>query len=289
MNKGMIILGIAGVVMVFSAGAAGAMYALNSETSTNAASQKVEQQPQEEVKQNGWIEENGSKYFYKDNEKQKNWIQDNNSWYYLGSDGKMKTGWIQDNGNCFYLNKDGTLATNTTIGDYYVDENGFIEDTPSSKKIAQSNSSKNNDSKDSDTLQTIINRKPNSKEDAKNIVAEEDGDFIQKLQNKFPKEFPNATECHLQLDPGKIENVKRYCNLSWDMPDEDCYTVYINEYLNGEKGASSEYKGIYFVGVETGNIYLVPPDGNKPVYQIKNNQIIQRFPWLSINGSAEWH
>lgn len=282
-------LGIAGVVVVVSAGAAGAMYALNSVSSTNTASQKIEEQPQEKVKQNGWIEENGDKYFYKDNEKQTNWIQDDNSWYYLGSDGKMMTGWIQDNGHWFYLNKDGSLATNTTIGDYYVDENGFIKDTPSSKKAAQSNSLQNDDSKNSNTSQTIVNKIPTSKEDAKNIVEEEDGIFIQKLKNEYPKEFVHPIDCHLQLESGDIKNVKRYCNLSWDMPDEDCYTVYISEYGNGEKGQSTEYKAIYFVGIETGNIYLVPHDGNKPVYQIKNNKIIKRFPWLSINGSDEWH
>lgn len=288
-------LGIAGIVIVASAGAAGAMYALNSGTSTNAAPQKIEEQPQEEVKQkNGWIEENGDKYFYKDNEKQTNWIQDNNSWYYLGSDGKMETGWIRYNGNCFYLNNDGTMATNTTVGDYYVDENGFLKDNPSSKKAAQSSnsqisSSQNNDSRNSTTPQTTINRKPTSKEDAKNIVEQEDGIFIQELKDEFPKEFVHPTDCHLQLETGEIKNVQRYCNLSWDMPDEDCYTVYISEYGNGEKGPSTEYKAIYFVGIETGNIYLVPHDGNKPVYQIKNNKIIKRFPWLSINGSDEWH
>lgn len=97
------------------------------------------------------------------------------------------TGWIQDNGNWFYLNKDGFMATNAAIGDYYVDENGFIVDAPSSKKVVQNNSSKNNN-----TVQTIVNKKPTSKEDPKNIVVQEDGEFIQRLKNEFPiiRRFP---------------------------------------------------------------------------------------------------
>lgn len=36
-----------------------------------------------------------------------------NNWYYLNSDGSMKTGWLLDNGKWYYLNDNGTMITGT--------------------------------------------------------------------------------------------------------------------------------------------------------------------------------
>lgn len=53
----------------------------------------------------GWAEINGQKYLF-----------DNAGW--------MLTGWQQPDENWYYLGSDGALRTNTWVGEYYVDQNG---------------------------------------------------------------------------------------------------------------------------------------------------------------------
>ncbi len=70
--------------------------------------------PKIEPKKNGWINENGVWYFYKDNERLKNhWERWRGDWYYLGDDGAMVTNsWIKDkaDSNWYYLKNDGKMA-----------------------------------------------------------------------------------------------------------------------------------------------------------------------------------
>lgn len=63
---------------------------------------------------NGWIHENGWR-FYKDGVMLKNaWAQDSKGlWYYLGADGKMvRSKWIKSKGVWYYLKDDGSMMTN---------------------------------------------------------------------------------------------------------------------------------------------------------------------------------
>ena len=66
------------------------------------------------------------------------WLKEGENWYYLnplsnGTQGKMYTGWQLIDEKWYYFNEvsdgkkgteDGSMATDTWIGDYYVDENG---------------------------------------------------------------------------------------------------------------------------------------------------------------------
>ncbi len=261
MNKGMIGLGIAGAIIVAGAGAAGAIVALNSGSGNNTVSASKEQ-PKEEVKLNGWKEENGSWYFYKDNEKQQNWVQDKNSWYYLGNDGKMRTGWIKDNGNWYYLNQDGTMAANTTIDNCYLNEHGLIENTPRNTKAVASDdsSSENNNNKQG----------VSSFEEAKNIILREDGQYIKKLNNEMAKD-----KAYVKLDNSKQETINDVAG-GWKIPNEKCYSIVIQDYYNGE---ADEDSGVYLVGKDTGNVYIIPHQGCFSAYQIKNNQVVKKFRW----------
>lgn len=91
----------------------------------------------------GWQEEDGSKYYYKNNTKQTGWLQLGDQWYYLGNDGKMRTGWIvDDNDKWRYMNEDGTMATNTTIDGRYINKYGEIQDSPA--QAAQNNAASGN-------------------------------------------------------------------------------------------------------------------------------------------------
>lgn len=65
---------------------------------------------------NGWIKENGSWYFYKNDKKLKSqWVHDS-KWYWLGKDGKMvKSNLITYKGDKYYLKSDGVMASNEWI------------------------------------------------------------------------------------------------------------------------------------------------------------------------------
>ena len=104
-----------------------------------------------------WMEENGNWYYF-DTEGYllTDWAFINENWYYFEPDGKMKTGWFENSGkwyygqtngilqtswlkdgqDWYYFKEDGSMATDTWIGDYYVNTSGVWS------QVAQSN---NND------------------------------------------------------------------------------------------------------------------------------------------------
>lgn len=74
---------------------------------------------------NQWKQIGGKWYFFKANGYMATgWLWNGSNWYYMGSDGTMRTGWQNIGGTYYYLYEDGRMASNTYIGDYYVDSNG---------------------------------------------------------------------------------------------------------------------------------------------------------------------
>lgn len=73
----------------------------------------------------GW-KEDGPNWYYGNNDGilQKGWREIGGKWYYFGEHGVMQRGWIQDKGKWYYLYYDGSRAFDTTIGGYYVNNNG---------------------------------------------------------------------------------------------------------------------------------------------------------------------
>lgn len=76
------------------------------------------------------------------------WLQSGSSWYYLSPSGAMQTGWIHTGNHCYYLTEsgsmvnsgwkeidkkwyyfygNGSMASNTWIGNYYVNNSGVWE------------------------------------------------------------------------------------------------------------------------------------------------------------------
>ena len=61
----------------------------------------------------GWVWRNGAWYYYggpDDGAMKTNWAYDG-GWYYLGNDGRMRTGWVQVDSVCYWLNGSGRMAT----------------------------------------------------------------------------------------------------------------------------------------------------------------------------------
>ena len=54
----------------------------------------------------------------------KDWLYTKDYWYYLDSNGHMKTGWIKSNGKWYYLNEYGVMLQTTTFNGYTLDSNG---------------------------------------------------------------------------------------------------------------------------------------------------------------------
>ena len=55
---------------------------------------------------------------------QNGWLHLNNEWYYFVSGGWAPKGWQRINGKWYYFYDDGTMASDTYIGESYVDGSG---------------------------------------------------------------------------------------------------------------------------------------------------------------------
>ena len=250
-----IIWGITGAIVVVVVGAAAGVLAVNSSyrnTHTLQVTQLKDDEHKEEVKLNGWKEEQGSWYFYKNNDKQKNWIEDENSWYYLGSDGKMRTGWIKDKDQWYYLNNDGTMATNVTIDGCYLNDEGIIEETPAPAKTT--NETISNNSSKSTTI---------SPDRAIELIRENDNVYINNKQNNISAELGYNVQLALDYYDEDSMEASRF--------NESCYGIALII-----QGGDIE-ECTYLVGKHTGNVYILPHQGTYNYYQIKNNQVVKTF------------
>ena len=87
----------------------------------------------------GWKKANGVWYYLKSDGAMMNsgWLKIKGQWYYFREDGSMMgAGWHKIKGSYYYMNVDGDLATNTWIGDYYVNADGVWNKTVTAKQKA---------------------------------------------------------------------------------------------------------------------------------------------------------
>ncbi|WP_369901213.1 C39 family peptidase [Bacillus manliponensis] len=111
----------------------------------------VEKKDIEESIKNGWIQENGSIYYYINNVVQKDWKyieekwfyfheetgvmqtgwhKDGTSWYYLDANGVMQTDWYKDGGSWYYFGQNGVMQTGWQKHEgswYYFGQNGVMQ------------------------------------------------------------------------------------------------------------------------------------------------------------------
>lgn len=75
---------------------------------------------------NGWEVINGAWYYFDGaGWMVTGWLKLGNNWYYLNpGNGAMVTGWLQLGSTWYYMNGSGAMATDTWIGNSYVDANG---------------------------------------------------------------------------------------------------------------------------------------------------------------------
>ena len=93
------------------------------------------------IMRTGWIQDGGKEwYYFKSDDTQSSiygsivigWGYIDGKWYYFTDDesenmryyGQMQRGWQLIDGYWYYFYDDGAMASNTWIGDYFVDENG---------------------------------------------------------------------------------------------------------------------------------------------------------------------
>ena len=87
----------------------------------------------------GWKKVNGVWYYLKSDGAMMNsgWMKIKGQWYYFREDGSMMgAGWHKIKGNYYYMYSNGSMASDTWIGDYYVDANGVWAKTVTSKQKA---------------------------------------------------------------------------------------------------------------------------------------------------------
>jgi glucan-binding YG repeat protein len=80
------------------------------------------------IRQAGWLQ-SGQRWYYlnpTDGKLMTGWQQLNGKWYYLNPQGgEMMTGWIENQPKVwYYLYPDGSMASNTKVGEYFVDASG---------------------------------------------------------------------------------------------------------------------------------------------------------------------
>ena len=101
------------------------------------------------VMQVGWLNLGGTWYYLNGGGvMQTGWLNLNGTWYYLNPNGAMQTGWLKLDGiwyyfntsgarisncwywvgnQCYYFDKDGKMASDTWVGEYYVNVSGAWE------------------------------------------------------------------------------------------------------------------------------------------------------------------
>ena len=62
------------------------------------------------------------------------WVKKEEGWYYY-KNGVMLTGWQVVNGTWYYMEENGLMASDTWIGEYYVDASGVWDGQPASAVI----------------------------------------------------------------------------------------------------------------------------------------------------------
>lgn len=80
------------------------------------------------IRQTGWLQ-SGQRWYYlslSDGKLLTGWQNINEKWYYLNPQGgEMMTGWVETQpGVWYYFYSDGSMASNTNVGDYWVDASG---------------------------------------------------------------------------------------------------------------------------------------------------------------------
>ncbi|OAT81613.1 hypothetical protein A6P54_12630 [Bacillus sp. MKU004] len=68
---------------------------------------KINRSETEPVVLDGWVEEGGHWFFYKEDVKQTGFLVDGGKTYYLNSDGVMQTGWVEVDGKWYFFNSSG--------------------------------------------------------------------------------------------------------------------------------------------------------------------------------------
>lgn len=250
-----IILGIILACVVVAGSATGAAILFNkfdvqNNLIDNSVEDDLEQDPIKIL--NGWNKESDVWCFYIDNIKQKDWIQYNNAWYYLGLDGKMRTGWIKDNDQWYYLYDDGTMATNTTIDNCYLNGKGLIEETPTPVKKATETVSTN-------TTSGVINEN-----EALNIIQRNDGTLISSL-NKPKFEFTGmASSDTINYLNNNYENM----NINESLYK---FALFTYGYDFDDSSELSDPVYSYYVGSNTRKVYRTSGHSVGHMYEMKNN------------------
>lgn len=78
----------------------------------------------------GWIQSEGTWYYYKDGKAVTGWLQDGGHWYFFDNSGAMKTGWLQQGKDWFFFDGSGVMKTGWLQQGkswYFFSSNGYMK------------------------------------------------------------------------------------------------------------------------------------------------------------------
>lgn len=86
--------------------------------------------PESAVMRTGWLQTEDGKWYYlgSDGAMRTGWLKSGTDWYYLSESGAMAVGWQEIKDSWYYFDTDGRMLSSQWIGEYWLDENGVWTD-----------------------------------------------------------------------------------------------------------------------------------------------------------------
>lgn len=116
------------------------------------------------------------------------------------------------------------------------------------------------------------------------LVRKNDDQYISNIEKRREGQYKFVIDAFYNRNSSTINFLKS----TWGIEDDDYFVVVgRNQNQNPEEIVQGDLL-TYFVGVNTGNIIIIPEQGGKEAYSIKDNQIIKVYSDLSQSSSYKW-
>lgn len=176
------------------------------------------------------------------------WKQDNTGWWYTEGS-SWATGWRLLDGNWYYFNSDGYMVTNTSIGGYYLNENGAWSSSVSLDEAQKMIEKATEERKQYDSSYRLVYNGVISK------------------NNTYTGDWPGNDGPNLSKD--------KFYNLINTNEDMYYFEIPVMDH--------------YFVGKETGRVYYFCPGNGLAVLEVRENGITVKEWYKNKNGDQNWY
>lgn len=116
------------------------------------------------------------------------------------------------------------------------------------------------------------------------LVRKNDEQYILDREKNYNCEYEFKIDDFYKHDSDIIKSLKS----TWNIEDDDYLAVVgMDKKQNLETMVQADLI-TYFIGLNTGNIIIIPPQGGMEVYVIKDNDIIKTYNDITQSSSYKW-